>query len=328
MDKEYLKHEYKEIVLYLFIGIFFALIVPLGAGFIFGGFSESITSGLIHISDYLGTFLVYIFLIIASLFVVIFPISSLIFIKKGEHPATQSNPTWFRIFTVSWIFNPEDGALWQLSEALGMRGEKNFMKWSRSILRIFVVSTLMFGLLGIFQISNPSLNVVGVPVQELQQITVGSDIIFGSVIPAFSENGMFLIILFFLAGIIGYFTAKMKDKKTAKLIFFLVCFLLLAPLMGFFWMSFHNIVYGNSDASLHAAFMFGTIGTWITILTGTFVPWLMWHFFNNLFIKLLSAIAVTEDIVFISIVSWIALFLFWITIEFFLYRSKKRKGGG
>jgi len=252
----------------------------------------------------------------------------LLIIKKGEHPATQPNPTWFRIFTVSMIFNPEDGALWQLSEAMGLKGEKNFMKWSGSILRVFVIAILMFGLLGIFQISNPTLNVVGVPTQELQQITVGSDIVFGSVIPAFSENGTFLFILFFLMGVVAYFTSKyIKDKKMAKITFYVIGFALIAPLMGWFWRSLHNIVYGSSDASLNAAFFFGTVGTWMTLLTGIFVFWLMWHFFNNLFIKLLSAISIKEDITFIAWASWGVLLLLWITVEV-LKRRWRKVGGG
>lgn len=329
MSKEYIRNELKEVFLYVFLLVLFGFIIPLAAGFSWRGFEVSITSGLIHISDYLGTFLVYLFLLIASLFLIIYPLASLLIIRKGEHPATQDNPTWFRIFTVSWIFNPEDGALWQLSEAMGLKGEKNFMRWSKSILRVFVIAILMFGFLGILQISNPALNVVGVPTQELQQITVGSDIIFGSVIPAFSENGTFLFVLFFLAGVVAYLTSKyIKDKKMAKLVFFMVAIVILAPLMGLFWRSFHNIVYGSSDASLRAAFLFGTIGTWLTIFTGIFVFWLMWHFFNNLFIKLLSSIAIREDIKFIAIISWVALLLLWISVEFLGYRWRKRGGGG
>jgi len=326
MDKVYIRNELKEVFLYVFLFVTFSLIVPLVAGFSFSGFSESFSEGLIHISDYLGTFLVYIFLMIASLFLIIYPLASLLVINKGEHPATQKNPTWFRIFTVSLIFNPEDSALWNLSEAMGLKGEKNFMRWSKNFFRVFIIATLIFGGLGILQVSNPALNVVGVPTQQLQQITVGSDIVFGSVVPAFSENGTFMFIMFFLLGIVAYFTSKfIKNKKLALAIFFLVGFTLIAPLMGVFWSSFHNIVYGNSDASLQAAFFFGMVGTWMTLLTGIFIYWLLWHFFNNLFIKLLSAIAVTEDIIFIALITWVSLLLFWLSVEYLAWRIRRGK---
>lgn len=330
MLSKYIKKEVQEIILYLFIGIVLVFILPLLAGFSLKGFEESITSGMINISDYLGTYLLYLFFMIVGLFLIIFPISSLLTIKKGEHPATQKNPTWFRIFTVSMIFNPQDGALWYLSEALGFKGEKNFMRWSTNILRLFIIGILIFGSLALVQVSNPAFNVVGVPSGEhlAQQITPSSDVIFGSAIPSFAENGFLLFILFFFLGIDAYLCARfIKDKKMALMVFFLLGLLVISPLMGLIWASIHSVVYGNSDAKLLATFLFATISCVMTILTGIFIGFLSWHFFNNFAIKMSEIVSNTEDIFFIGGIILASILFLWILGELYFWRKGKQNRG-
>jgi len=326
-NKRWIRKEIMEIILYIFIGIVVCIIFPLVMGFSFRAFEETLVSGLINISDYLGQYLIYVFFIIGSLFLIIYPIASLIVIRRGEHPATQDKPRWYRIFTVSYIFNPEDGALWQLSEYLGLKGKKNLMKWSTNILRVFIIAILIFGVLGIVQVVNPKFNVVGVPQAQLkQQITATSDIAFGSGIPSFSENGVLFFVLFFLLGVDAYLCSRLiKDKETALVVFFMIALLVISPLMGLGWMSFHSIVYGNSEASMLATFIFGWLGSTMTILTGLFIFWFIWHFFNNLFIKLAELVTVKEDIIFIAIIVLGLIALFWIIIEVWLYLRKRKK---
>lgn len=325
---DYVRKEIIEIILYLFIVVFFGLVLPLTAGFSFKGFEESISSGLLDLSDYLGTFLIYLFFLIPALFLVIYPITSLLVIKKGEHPATQPNPKWYRIFTVSLIFNPEDGMLSQISKAIGYEGENNLMRWSKNILRVLVIGIIIFGTYGILQTINPSLNVVGVPSEKplAQQITVGSDIIFGSAIPSIAENGLLLFVFFLLLGIDAYLCAKLiKDKILALFIFFTIAILVISPLMATGWMSYHSIVYGNSEASLKATWLFGYLGCVMTLLFGIFLFFLLFHFFNNLFIKLVKAIAFKEDIIFITALALGILLFLWITLEILLYIRRRKK---
>ncbi len=329
MGDKYIRNEIKEIIIYLFIGLMATIVIPIFAGLSLRGFEESFESGIIAISSYLGTFLIYVFFIIGSLFVIIYPLASLLTIRKGEHPATQENPTWFRIFTVSYIFNPENGALWKLSEAIGLKGDKNIMRWSKKILRVFIVAIIIFGFLGVAQVLNPALNVVGVPEQAVgvaQQIGVASDITFGAGVPSFSENGMMFLVFLLLEGIIAYVTAKfIKDKKLALLTFFVASLLIIAPFMGLLWMSIHSIVYGNSEASLFATFLFGYIGTTMTILTGVFVFWFIWHFMNNLFIKITDLASTNEDIIFIASILLLGTLGIWLGIEFWLWKIRKGK---
>jgi len=324
---KWIRKEIIEIILYLFIGVLTTIILPIVGGLSFRAFEETFVSGVINISDYLGTYLVYVFFIIGSLFVIIYPIASLIIIRKGEHPATQEKPTWFRIFTVSYLFNPEDGALWQLSKYLGAERKKNLMRWSTNILRVFILAIIIFGTLGAIQVANPSFNAVGVPPQAQlqQQITPTADVIFGAGIPSFSENGILFFILFFLLGVDAYICAKyIKDKKTALMVFFIIALLVVAPFMGIFWMSLHLVVYGNSEASLFATFLFGYLGATMTILTGIFIFWFVWHFMNNFFIKLANFITLREDIIFITIIALVLLAFFWIGIEIWLYKRRNK----
>jgi hypothetical protein len=328
MEQQWVRTGIKEVIIYLFIGIFVFIILPVVGGFILRGFQESFQSNVIEISSYLGSYLIYVFLGIGSLFLIIFPIANLLTIRKGEHPATQENPNWFRIFTVSYIFNPEDGALWQLSKYFNEK--KNIMKWSLNILRVFVVAIIIFGIVGFLQLSFPQMNISGVPAGQIpQQITTTSDIIFGAGIPSFTENGILDFIMFFLLGINAYLCAKfIKDKKMKLAIFFVIALLIIAPLMGLVWMSFHNIVYGSSEASLQATFIFGWVGATITILTGIFFFWFVWHFFNNMIIKLLELVTVQEDIKLVLGISLILLILVWISIEYLVIKASKKKNIG
>ena len=329
LDK-YIKHEVREIIVYLFIGIVVVFILPLLAGFSLRGFEESLVSGVINISDYLGTYLLYLFFMIIGLFVIIFPTASLLTIKEGEHPATQQPVSWFRIFTVSLIFNPQDGALWQISKALGLKDKKNFMRWSNNILRTIIVGILLFGALGLVQVGHPEFNVVGVPSGEhlAQQITPSSDVIFGSAIPSFAENGFLLFILFFFLGINAYLCARfIKDPKTALIVFFLIAIFVISPLMGAIWASIHTLVYGNSDAKLFQTWVFATMGSILTILTGLMIWFFLHHFFNTFAIKMSEIVTNTEDIIFIGIISLSVLLFLWIAGEIYFWQRRKRNRG-
>ena len=80
MDEKYVRNEKKEIFFYVFLIIFFGLIISISFGFAGRGFEESITSGIIHISAYLGTFIIYIPLLIISIALIMFPLASLSYI--------------------------------------------------------------------------------------------------------------------------------------------------------------------------------------------------------------------------------------------------------
>mgnify|MGYP001566013560 CR=1 FL=1 len=311
-----------EIILYIFL-IGFVISLAVFAGFALQGFSESFLSNIVQISTYLGSYLIYTPLLIVAILLIIFPIARMIFIKEKEHPATQDNPGFIRLFTVSYLYNPEDSFIWNLAKEF--KESKN-INWINNIVRVIFISILFFGLLSIMQIFFPQLNISGVPAGEVaQQISPTSDIIFGAGIPAIAENGALLFIFFFLLGINAYLCAKyIKDKKMRLWIFFLVGFLIICPLMGYLWMSYHSVVYSNSEAKLIATFVFGWLGSTITLATGIFFFFFMWHFMNNLIIKVLELATYREDIALIGILLWVGLLITYISIEVFFWKRKKR----
>lgn len=319
--KDWQQSEYAEIILYIFIGLLLTVILPIFGGFILRGFEQGFREGF-SINTYLGEFIVYLFLMIGSLFLIIFPIARLIKGNRKEHPADDNNANWLTILSVSLIHSPEEnGALYRLFHSLGYKGNKNPMTFFNSIFRNFIWATLIFGALGLVLLSNPQLAVAGVP-QTSQQVTVASDVIFGAAVPSFSENGVLCIIFFLLLGIDAYICSKLKLGIGG---FFAIAFLFICPLMGFFWASFHNIVYAHSEAKWFATFVFGWIGSTLTLLFANVLWWLMMHFFNNTFLKLQEVVLFKEDIYLVAIAVWIVLLVIYIFGEMINHNIKKDK---
>jgi len=320
-ESKWIRNEGKEIIFYLMWSILLAFVAPIIAGLSLRGFSESFVSGSgITFGSYLGNFIVYIPFLIIALFVIIFPIARLLSLKENQDPATTPNPSWFRIFTESFIYNPEEnGLMYYLSDSIGLKGKRNFMHWSLNPLRVLVISILFFGIYGMFLMNNPQIAVSGVPQLTLQQFTPTSEVIFGSFVPAVAENGTLMFLFFLFMGIVAYFTSKHRFPKGVYFGFgILVCIL-----MGLTWMSLHSIVYGNSDTSLIATFIFGFFGSFITLLTGIFIPWAVWHISNNAFRTLANLATVKNDVVLIVGVILFVITIIWIGIEIYNHKRKK-----
>lgn len=295
-------------------------ILPIFIGFVGKAFEESFIGGKpLTFGEAFTTGISYNIWIIISLCVIIFPLAKLVLIRKGEHPATQKNPNWWRILTVSYIFAPEEnGFLYWVAQKVNL---KKYMEWSRSIPRIIILGVIIFSVLGIFQAFNPNLQVAGLPKAQLQQVTLVSQAFFSAEPPAWSETGTMLFVLCLLSGINAFICAKFGLGKGT---FFAIQFLLVCPMVGLFWMGFHNIAYGNQEAKLFATFVFGWIGSTITVLFGTFLLWYIWHFNNNIFAKLAEISPFKEDIALIAGISIIALFFIWMGIEYFSKVMRRR----
>ena len=329
---DFVSNEMKEIIFYIFLGVTMSIILPIGVGFGLLGFEESFAGDVLRISDALGTFLVYYIFIVASFTLIIFPIGRIVAIREKEHPATQPNPSFFRVFTVSFIFAPEEnGALYNLFSGLGFSEEKNPMRWSLSIIRVMVIAIIIFWGLGILQ-SAGGLSFTSVPDFGFgtQQVTKISSFVFAIEPPSWSETMTMLFIFSFLMGVVAYLTSKfLKDRNLQLLMFFTIGFLIICPLIGLGWMSFHSIVYGNSSASLFATFLFGWIGASLTLLTGTFLFWYLWHIGNNGFIELQDIfVATREDLFLFAIIGWISLIILYVSVEILIFRFKKRRQQG
>lgn len=317
----WIKTEVKEIIIYLFIGLFLCIVLPYFAGFVLRGFEENLQGQAFNIGTYLGQFIIYIPLIILSLFLIIFPIARLAAGDRKDHPATRKKPNWLTVFSVSLIHSPEEnGLFYRAFHSQGNRGKDNPMRWSLPFWRNLVLAFLIFGLLGIVQVIKPQIAISGVP-QTAQQITAISDVLFGAGVPSFAENGWLYFTFFLGLGIIAYFNSKLKGSLITYYIFgILLCFV-----MGALWMGYHRLVYGSSEAALFATYIFGTAGSFLTLATGTFIYWLVWHLMNNLILKILPYVEMKEDLILILAVCWFVLLISYISAEIYLRNRRKEK---
>ena len=312
-----LKRGILEICFYLFIiGIAFMLVYF--AGLSLRGFESEIVGGALNIQSYFGNYLLYQGLLIIAILLILFAVMNMFFIRKGETPWAQDKPAWYRIMTVSWIYNPEQSFLWFLFKKY--KGVKE-IKWMTNIVRILFLATIVFGILGLLQLFVPQLAVSGLP--PTQQFTETSDIIFSSVIPSLGENGALLFATFLLSGLFAYLVARfVKNKDMRQIIFWTLFFFIVVPAMGLLWMSYHSVVYGNSEASLLATFLFGSVSIALIGLTGIFIFFFMGHFFNNFVLKLTQFIAERENL---AIYYGIGIFIIIIIYLIFEYRTRKRR---
>jgi hypothetical protein len=318
-EEEFIRSEYKEIIFYIFFTIFLSVSFPWMVGLGGRAFSESFIAGQpLQFGSYLVSSVLYLPFLLATIFCIIYPIGKLVSMKQGEHPATKPNPSWFRIFTVSYLYAPEsNGLLWYLSEQAGKTGKNNFMRCSLNPLRVLVVSIIVYGIFGILLVANPQIAISGIPAQQITEI---SEISFGAFIPAVTENGSLTFILCFLMGIVAYICAKYKFGKNG----FYAMSIGVSILMGILWMSYHLIIYSSNDANLIATFLFGFLGSLITILTGVWLFWTIWHVMNNSFLVLERMITLKEDIYIVTIIFLIVITLIWIGIEMLNKKIRKK----
>jgi hypothetical protein len=308
-----------EIAFYVTIGML-TIFLSLFAGFVLKGFIEPLSTGVLNINSYLGSYLLYGMLIVLGLFVgIVFPLMNAIFIKKGEKPWTQDNPAWYRILTLSWIYNPEDSFIWYLFKS--NHSEKE-VKWLTNIVRVTFISVLLFSLLGIFQLFIPQLIFSGLP--PSQQFSETSDVIFSSVVPAFAENGALMLAIFLLGGMLSFFVAKIVKKENRNIVFWTFSLLVIPGASALLWAGFHHVIYGNSEASLMATFVFGYVSTLLMLLTGIFLWFFVGHFFNNFVLKLAEFVTLKEDLVFFLGIGWLVILGLYLWFEWRMYKKRKR----
>lgn len=320
-NEGFVKHEIKEITFFIIFGILVAIVLPVSLGFILEGFEESFVSGRpLEFGDILVTYLIYYVIILGGLIgLPVLKIREMYITDRGEHPATQNKPS---VFSVAYLHDPEqDGALWDLFRFLGYKEQKNPMRWSLSMFRVFIIGFLVFGILGILQLLNPTtFQAIGIP-QLPFQVTETVEVLFTVEPPAFAETTLWLFILSILMGVNAYTSSRLKLGKG---FYWATAFIIIAPIIGLGWMGFHNIVYGDSEQALFAVFLFGFLGSTITIAFGTWILWYVWHVDNNLFAKLREVVPSNEDLVFVSIIIWIAIFITYIVGEVIIRRVKRK----
>jgi len=147
-----------------------------------------------------------------------------------------------------------------------------------SSIQILMLSIIIFGVFGLFAFTAKQDSFTGVIGIE-QQFEESAQLLFSSLLIPISENmGSAFVIALYLFGL-GYYARKIKMSLPTFSI--LAIFVIL--IVGSYGVINHLLRYSGSDLSLIIVFFFWAIGGLITILTGTFLPFLVMHISNNLF---------------------------------------------
>jgi len=309
-------YEYEEITFLVLLGLSMAIIMPvIIGGFFMKGFEESFVAGKpLEFGTILLNFLIYLFFLLIDLIgLPVLKIREMNNVKLGEDVARQKTP---KLMAVAIIHDPsQDGALWNLFKGLGFKDEKNPMRFSLSMTRMFVLSILIFATLGLF------ITFTSVP-QLTFQVTPTMEVFFSAEPASFAETIMMIFILSIFLGFDAFIVSKFK---LPPVVFWIIALLIICPIIGGGgWASIHKIVYGNSEINLFRTFIFGWLGSTLTVLFGTFIIWYVWHFTNNFFAKIYQ-LGNTEDTLFIAGACLLILLVIWITAELYIARYKKKK---
>lgn len=289
---------------------FFVFGFTLFIGLAWGGFSENFVSGkALDFGSNLTSLMIYLIFGFVTLGNGIFAILKNLDLKPSQHPSTAPNPRIRRIFEINWIHAPEEnGLLYFLSSKL--------FGWTKNPLKVFWYSFLIFSAFGILVLFFPNFTIADTPQLGFQQVTPLSEIGFKALVPAWVENGVLLLFFSLFSGIGAFIIAKTTKKKGLWFGWnFFMC-----VLMGLLWMGFHSIVYSNSESSLVITFLFGFVGTFLTMLFGSLIPFFLLHFINNTSLVLTDLVTRSEDLKFIVIISWVIL----TGITIFISRQRKK----
>lgn len=115
-----------------------------------------------------------------------------------------------------------------------------------------------------------------------QQVTATGQIILSAEPAASSETLVMVAVISLLVGLSVWFIDKYDlPEITLKLFLFLIC-----VLNAGIWTAFHLARYGASETNLGGTAFFGFFGSLMTVLSGSPLPWYIWHVFLNIFVKM------------------------------------------
>ena len=147
--------------------------------------------------------------------------------------------------------------------------------------QIFLISMITFCAIGLFSYINRQVTFTGISVLA-QQFSEIDSLLFSSFLIPVAEN---LDLAFLIAlGIFGIRSlARRQDWDSTS---FMGMVWLLVPIGGIFGIANHLLRYSGSEVALATVFIFWSVGTALTLITGSFIPFLCMHFANNFFFDL------------------------------------------
>src|SRR3990167_8940733 len=225
------------------------------AGFVLGGFEPTFFGKPLGIGDdLLGVIVFYGFIFIGIISLMVFGIREIV-IYKGESPLLSNKN---RVFSTVISHDPEeDGFMFLMFKPFFPK----FTKWLSNPFRIFLLSFIVFGIIGIFSTTTGTF-FADIP-QTQFQVTETSQVIFAGEPASTGENSLFIFTLLslqlgFILFLTKLITPRVNDEQTRfirLLVFFMLAVIIIVPLFGYEWMQYHSIRYGNDDVKLFATFI-------------------------------------------------------------------------
>lgn len=195
-----------------------------------------------------------------------------------------------------------------------------FLSWLKNPFIFIFIFFILSSIIGLFQVYQNTF-FTALPERVPQQITETVEGIL-STIPSDLEIYIPICIVGFLLTLTIW---MVKTKRLDKGISYLIIYLGLPLVYGLSWMGVHKFHHGNSDLALSYVFMFGIVSAYLFIIFRSIIPVLLLKITGNLYQYLNGAIQSDENILLITIVINLVVFLIFIGI-FTAIKSIKKKG--
>lgn len=155
---------------------------------------------------------------------------------------------------------------------------KRFTYW-----QITLISIITFG--GLFLLAN-SLDFLkkgafGLKTLPTQQFSPVDSLLVSSLQIPIAENFMAVFSMAIIVLALTIIAVKYKWKKENFQIYKVMAVTIGLGVLGYLW---HQTVYGTSDLASSVVALFWALGGFISIITGSFIPFLAMHITNNFFI--------------------------------------------
>ena len=149
-------------------------------------------------------------------------------------------------------------------------------------IQLIWLSTIIFGFIGLWALLTDQKAFTGFRVLE-QQFTPTSELLYSSLLIPIAENAGAHALIAVLIFSLTYFAVKQGMSRANFRVLSIVAISLLVGVYG--WIN-HLLRYGGSEISKFVVLIFWTIGGFITLITGSFIPFWIMHLMNNLIFDL------------------------------------------
>lgn len=147
--------------------------------------------------------------------------------------------------------------------------------------QLFLLSLILFSIVGLFTYISKQITFTGVAVLA-QQFTKADSLLFSSTLVPIAENLGLAVLVAFGITILRFYARKYSWEPMN----FRIAAFSLFILGGTVGVANHMMHYAGNDIALTTVFVFWSVGALLTLVTGSFLPFLVLHFSNNFFFDL------------------------------------------